>query len=78
MSVQAHILMNLAAGATNDVVRKLKGMDEVLEVSLVYGSYDALAKITVEELDHLGPLVLRIRDEIPHIKDTTTLIQAQA
>ncbi|MBR9706883.1 MAG: Lrp/AsnC family transcriptional regulator [Candidatus Diapherotrites archaeon] len=74
--VQAHVLLTLSPGATDDVVRTLSGMDEVLEVSLVYGGYDALAKVEVNTLEELSPFVIKIRDSVPHIQSTTTLIKA--
>ena len=76
MAVSAYVLLKLAMGTANDVVAKLNAMDAIAEVSLVYGHHDAIIKIVAADLEELKQLIIGLPDQIPHIKDTTTLIQA--
>ena len=74
--VDAFVLMTVKAGSANKVVEKLNTLPEVKEVNLIYGMYDVLAKIHADTLKDLTPLILKIRNEIPQIESTSTLIEA--
>ena len=50
MSVLAYVLVTLHSGSEKDVLKKVASFDEAIEVDLVYGEYDALVKVRVEEL----------------------------
>ncbi|MBN1159992.1 MAG: Lrp/AsnC ligand binding domain-containing protein [Candidatus Diapherotrites archaeon] len=76
MTVSAYVLLKLAMGTANDVVVKLNGMEEIAEVSLVYGHHDAIIKVNAKDLEGLKQFVLSLPQKIPHVRDTQTLIQA--
>ena len=44
----AFILINVEAGLEDEVIRELKGIENVREVYLVYGAYDFVVKVEAE------------------------------
>jgi len=73
--VSAYILIVTEVGKEYDVVKKLKEMKSTVEVSVVYGEYDAFVKFVVESLKELDTIVTNIR-KIPGIIRTITLISS--
>jgi len=45
MSIEAYIMMNVKSGSEDEVCMELVKYDEVEEVAVIYGEYDALVKI---------------------------------
>jgi len=77
MSVLAYVLVTLHSGAEKGVLKKIAGFDEATEVDLVYGEYDALVKVSVEELSQLDEFLTDKLRAIPDIYLTTTIIVAK-
>ena len=77
MSVLAYILVTLHSGSEKDTLKKIAGFDEALEVDLVYGDYDALVKVRVEELSQLDKFLTDKLRALPDIYLTSTVIVAK-
>jgi DNA-binding Lrp family transcriptional regulator len=73
--VAAYILIITEVGKEYDVVRKLRDMKSISEVSVVYGEYDVFAKFVTESLRDLDSIVTGVRS-ITGIIRTVTLISS--
>ncbi len=70
-------MVTLQSGSEKNVLKKVANFEEVIEVDLVYGEYDAIVKVQVDEMSQLdGFLTDRLR-VLPDIYLTTTMIVAR-
>lgn len=77
MVVKAYILVTLTPGSERKVCRLLGQNDEIVEISELYGEYDALLKVVVSDLRELDTF---ITDRIRSLSDvylTSTMIVAK-
>jgi len=66
MTVKAYVLLKVSSGTERDVCQKIGEFDEVSEASIIYGEYDIIAKVSVDELNSLEAF---ISENIRSIKD---------
>jgi len=69
----AYILINTEIGDEEKVYEALKEIEGVIEVHIVYGVYDIVAKVQAEDTDGLRGIVERIRKK-SGLRSTLTLI----
>lgn len=74
--VTAYILIISESGAERRVVEELQDIDGVSEAELVYGEYDVITKVFVEDISQLSDFILEKVRPIKSIKRTSTLIVA--
>jgi len=72
--IQGIVLINIASGLEEEVVSKIKGIPSVSQVFLVYGTYDAVALVEVDDMGKLRDVVLGNIRRIKGVLSTTTLI----
>lgn len=72
MRARAFVLINLAAGASEDVLMRLKKMDFVAEVNAVSGPYDMIAVVDGATFNEIGRSVLEKIRPVPGIQQTIT------
>ena len=77
MTILAYVLVTLHSGSEKDVLKKVASFDEAIEVDLVYGEYDALVKVRVEELSQLNEFLSDKLRALPDIYLTATIIVAK-
>jgi len=77
MAVLAYVLVTMKSGSEKDVCDKVSSFEEVMEVDLVYGEYDAIVKVHVEELSQLDKFLTDKLRALPDIFLTTTMIVAK-
>lgn len=77
MTVLAYILVTMQSGSEREVLEKVSSFKEALEVDLVYGEYDAIVKVQVEELSDLEKFLSDKLRALPEIFLTTTTIVAK-
>ena len=77
MAVLAYVLVTLQSGSEKNVLKKVASFEEVEEVDLVYGEYDAVVKVIVEEMSHLDTFLTDKLRVLPDIYLTTTMIVAR-
>lgn len=77
MAVLAYVLVTMKSGSEKDVLKKVSSFEEAIEVDLVYGEYDALVKVRVEELSQLDKFLTDKLRALPDVFLTTTLIVAK-
>jgi DNA-binding Lrp family transcriptional regulator len=77
MATLAYILVTLKSGAERDVCKKVSGFEEVVQVDELYGEYDAIVKVRIEDLSRLDKFLTDKLRALPDIFLTTTMIVAK-
>jgi DNA-binding Lrp family transcriptional regulator len=77
MATLAYVLVTLKSGAERDVCRKVSNLEEVIQVDELYGEYDAIIKVRVEDLSRLDKFLTDKLRSLPDIFLTTTMIVAK-
>jgi len=70
----AYILINCEIGEESSVMEQLKTMPNVVEVHIVYGVYDLIAKIEAEDTDSLKKIVTENLRVLEKVRSTMTMI----
>lgn len=70
----ALVLINVEAGAEEEVYEKLKNIPEVKEVYVVYGVYDIVVKVESENMEKLREYITNNIRKLPKVKSTLTMI----
>ncbi|WP_240931132.1 Lrp/AsnC family transcriptional regulator [Acidianus sulfidivorans] len=73
-NVSAIVLINTDAGAEEEVYERLKEMKEITEAYIVYGVYDIVAKIELQDMDSLRNFVSSTIRKLPKVRSTLTMI----
>ncbi len=74
MNVKAYIMMNVKTGTEDEICKKLAGFEEVEEVSTIYGQYDAVIKVSVQDMNELDSFILSKLRNISNIILTATML----
>ena len=72
-SIVAYILLITDSVNTEEIFKKLKSMEPVKEVHMIYGDYDIIFKVEVKNLAELSNFTMNIRKNFS-IKSSSTLI----
>lgn len=74
----AFVLIKTKAGLEEEVLKKVLEIEGVREAYIVLGTYDIIAKISVEHLEELQEIIRqKVRKEIEEIKETMTMLVIQ-
>lgn len=74
--MKAYVLINVKMGQIREVVKNLKRSDKVVDASMTFGPYDAVAIVQVDSLDELGTLLSNVIQPIPGVLETLTCLAA--
>jgi DNA-binding Lrp family transcriptional regulator len=77
MAVLAYVLVTMKSGSEKEVLKKVSSFEEATEVDLLYGEYDAIVKVRVEEMSELDKFLTEKLRVLPDIFLTTTMIVAR-
>jgi DNA-binding Lrp family transcriptional regulator len=77
MAIKAYMLLKVSSGTEREVCSQIVNFEEVLDASIVYGEYDIIVKIQVEELESLEKFLSENVRTIPSIMLTSTMIVAR-
>jgi DNA-binding Lrp family transcriptional regulator len=77
LPVLAYVLVTLQSGSEKNVLQKVADFEEVVGVDLVYGEYDAMVKVQVDEMSQLDEFLTDRLRVLPDIYLTTTMIVAR-
>jgi CBS domain-containing protein len=75
--VRAHVLIKAEPSKIRGLVAALMATPRVYDVAIVYGPYDLLVTIDVEDPDLIGTTVINSIASMAGVKETTTLIEAE-
>ncbi len=74
----AYVLINTEIGGEENVIAQLKSMEVVDEVSVVYGVYDIVAKISSETMESLKEIISTKVRHLNKVRSTMTMIAAES
>jgi anthranilate phosphoribosyltransferase len=74
--LSAYILINTAAGKEKEVLESLNSNASVVDVSIVYGQYDLIAKVFLDDASDLPSFIMEIIRPLDGITGTSTLLAA--
>jgi len=74
MSVDAYIMLNVRTGSEDEICQELVKFEEVQEASTVYGQYDAIIKVSVEDMKQLDSFIITKLRGISNILLTATML----
>lgn len=72
MRAKAFVLINLAAGAAQDVYNRIAKMQHVEVVHAVSGPYDMIAVVDGSTFNEIGRFVIEKLQTIPGVQSTIT------
>jgi len=70
----AFVFMNIDAGAEDQVLKQLRGIQNVKEAQAVYGVYDIVARIEAETMEKLKETVTWKVRRLEKVRSTLTTI----
>ena len=70
----AYVLINCDLGSEDDIIKELKKIPEVVEVSGVFGVYDIIVRIRSESMDKLREVVTWNVRRIDKVRSTLTMM----
>ncbi len=73
----AYLQIGLDECDEHKVLKRLLSLKEVREAHILFGEWDALVKVEVEDAEQLGAFVLDKVRSIPEVNKTATLIVAR-
>lgn len=71
------VLINVSPGREKEVFNTLMKSDRIDELHPLFGEYDLIAKITVENFEDLTDVVVNHIRSLPGVMDTKTLTGAK-
>ncbi len=74
MTAKAFVLMNAELGAEKDLINRIKSVPNVVEVHVVYGVYDIVAKVEAESSDKLKETITNSLRTLENIRSTLTMM----
>ena len=77
MSIKAYVLLKVSSGSEREVCKKIADFDEVVDANIIYGEFDIVAKISIDELPSLEAFLSENIRTIPSIMLTSTMIVAR-
>ncbi|MEM2873930.1 MAG: Lrp/AsnC ligand binding domain-containing protein [Candidatus Nanoarchaeia archaeon] len=70
----AYVLIRSDSGMEKEIIDDLLEFDEIEEAELIYGEWDIIVKLKVDEISQLGNFILENIRSIKGVKQTSTLI----
>ena len=77
VGVQAYIVMKVNSGTEKESCQKIIELDRVMEASIIFGEYDLIAQVDVENLQELEDFLTSDIRSIPSIILTSTMVIAR-
>jgi DNA-binding Lrp family transcriptional regulator len=74
IGILAYVLFKVASGTEREVAEKLITFVEVMEADIVFGEYDVIARLIVDDLDKLEDFVSQSIRTVPNVLVTSTMI----
>ncbi len=68
-----YVLVTIAPSQEHEVYNKLSKVAEIIELHPLFGEYDLIAKMEVEDYEKLGSIIINKIRSIEGIIDTKTL-----
>jgi DNA-binding Lrp family transcriptional regulator len=70
----AFVFINTDPASMQEVLKRIKVIEEVKEAGMVYGVFDIVAKVTTETMDQLKRIITFKIRMLPNVLTTNTLL----
>ncbi len=74
MAMIAYVLFKVNSGTEREVCQKIINFNEVMEVDIIFGEYDLIAKISASDLEALEDFLSQKLRNVPSIILTSTML----
>ena len=68
-----YVLIRAEPTTEHEVYNQLATVPEIVELHLLFGEYDIIAKIEIEDFEQLGSIIVKKIRSIEGVRDTKTL-----
>jgi len=72
--MKAYVLIKIRAGEIKDVVRQLRGSEQIAEANLTFGPYDAVVVVEAPDIGAIAGLITASIQPIPGVEQTLTCL----
>lgn len=76
--MKAYVLIKIRSGGVREVVKNLIRLEGVVEASMTFGPYDAVAVIKGGDINQLGEIIASGVQPIPGVLETYTCLAVEA
>lgn len=73
----AYVMLNCELGAEEEIIEKLKMLENVLHISETMGAHDMLVKIEAENFEKVREVITWNIKNIPKVRSTVTLVEKE-
>jgi DNA-binding Lrp family transcriptional regulator len=70
----AYVLLNCDLGSEGDILKKIKQVPEIIEVTHVSGVYDIIVRISSDNMDKLREIIKLNIKKIDKVRSTITMV----
>ncbi len=74
MAILAYVLFKVSSGTEREVAQKLIEFEEVVQADIVFGEYDVIARLSIDDLNELQDFVSERIRTVPNVLVTSTMI----
>ncbi len=71
----AYVMLNCELGAEEEIIEKLKELEQVTDVFETIGTHDMLVKLKADNFEKIREIVSRNIQKLPKVRSTSTLIK---
>ena len=71
----AYVMLNCELGAEEEIIEKLKELEQVTDVFETIGTHDMLVKLQADNFEKIREIVSRNIQQLPKVRSTSTLIR---
>jgi DNA-binding Lrp family transcriptional regulator len=71
----AYVMLNCELGAEEEIIEKLKELEQVADVFETIGTHDMLIKLKADNFEQIREIVSRDIQKLPKVRSTSTLIK---
>jgi len=71
----AYVMLNCELGAEEEIIEKLKELEQVTDVFETIGTHDMLVKLQADNFETIREIVSRNIQKLPKVRSTSTLIK---
>jgi DNA-binding Lrp family transcriptional regulator len=71
----AYVMLNCELGAEEEIIEKLKELEQVADVFETIGTHDMLIKLQADNFEQIRAIVSRDIQKLPKVRSTSTLIK---
>jgi len=76
--MRAFVLINVRTGEVREVVRQLRRVEGVVEATMTFGPYDAVAVVEGQDVQAVGKILASGIQPLPGVTQTLTCLGVEA